>query len=85
MMSLGKWAPLKRTAIRLPPLPLSWMTEGDHTATGLKGKLRHNRREVSHVYGVQPYHWLICDALGLHHSWYEAPSAHKNGKRIPTP
>jgi hypothetical protein len=27
--------------------------------------------------GVQPQHRLICDALGLDHSWYEAPSADK--------
>jgi len=33
--------------------------------------------EVAQVYGVQPYHLLICDALGLDHAWYEAPSAHK--------
>jgi hypothetical protein len=33
--------------------------------------------EVMQVSGVQPHHLLICDALGLDHSWYEAPSAHK--------
>ena len=33
--------------------------------------------EVVQVYGVQPHHLLICDALGLDHAWYEAPSAHK--------
>ena len=33
--------------------------------------------EVVQVYGVQPYHLLVCDALGLDHSWYEMPSAHK--------
>jgi hypothetical protein len=33
--------------------------------------------EVAQVYGVQPHHLLICDALGLDHAWYEAPSAHK--------
>jgi transposase len=27
--------------------------------------------------GVQPHHLLICDALGVDHSWYEAPSVHK--------
>jgi hypothetical protein len=33
--------------------------------------------EVVQIAGVQPHHLLICDALGLDHSWYEAPSAHK--------
>ena len=33
--------------------------------------------EVAQVYGLQPHHRLICDALGLDHAWYEAPSVHK--------
>jgi transposase len=33
--------------------------------------------EVAQVYGVQPHHLLICDALGLDHSWYAAPLAHE--------
>src|SRR5262249_55939273 len=33
--------------------------------------------EVAQVYGVQPHHLLICDALGLDHAWYAMPSAHK--------
>jgi transposase len=33
--------------------------------------------EVAQVYGIQPHHLLICDALGLDHAWYEMPSAHK--------
>jgi transposase len=41
--------------------------------------------EVAQVYGIQPYHLLICDALGLDYSWYEAPSAQKNGRDIQTP
>jgi len=32
--------------------------------------------EVVQIAGVQPHHLMICDALGLDHSWYEAPSAH---------
>jgi hypothetical protein len=35
------------------------------------------KHEVVQIAGVQPHHLLICDALGLDHSWYEAPSAHK--------
>jgi hypothetical protein len=41
--------------------------------------------EVVQVYGVQPHHLLICDALGLDHSWYAAPSAPKTGKDFQTP
>ena len=40
---------------------------------------------VMQVYGLQPHHLLICDALGLDSSWYEAPSAQKNGRDIQTP
>jgi transposase len=32
---------------------------------------------VLQIAGVQPHHLLICDALGVDHSWYEAPSVHK--------
>jgi hypothetical protein len=42
-------------------------------------------QEVEQVYGVQPHHLLLCDALDLDYSWYEAPSAHKNGRDIQTP
>jgi hypothetical protein len=40
---------------------------------------------VYHMSGVQPYHLLICDALGLNSAGYEAPTAHKNVKRTHTP
>ena len=33
--------------------------------------------EVGQIAGVQPHHLLICDALGVDHSWYEAPSMHQ--------
>jgi hypothetical protein len=33
--------------------------------------------EVGQIAGVQPHHRLICDALGLDHEGYAAPSAHK--------
>jgi heme/copper-type cytochrome/quinol oxidase subunit 2 len=32
---------------------------------------------VGQIAGVQPHHLLICDALGVDHSWYAAPSMHK--------
>jgi hypothetical protein len=29
------------------------------------------------IAGVQAHHLLVCDALGVDPSWYEAPSVHK--------
>jgi transposase len=49
------------------------------------GQFWLGEHEVVQVYGVQPHHLLICDALSLDHSWYEAPSAQKIGKDIQTP
>jgi transposase len=40
---------------------------------------------VVQVYGIQPHHRLICDALGLDSSWYEALSVQKNRRDIQTP
>jgi len=34
-------------------------------------------QQIAQIYGVQPHHLLICDALGLDHMWYEAPSTPK--------
>jgi len=42
-------------------------------------------QEVGQIYGVQPHHLMFCDALGLDHSWYMAPSAQKNARGIQTP
>ena len=36
-----------------------------------------DEHEGIQIAGVQPHHLLICDALGVDHAWYEAPSAHK--------
>jgi transposase len=41
--------------------------------------------EVAQMYGVQPHHLLLCDALDLNHSWYTVPAAQKNGRDIQTP
>lgn len=41
-------------------------------------------QQVEQIYGVQCHHLLLCDALGLDHSWYEEPSAQKNGRGIQT-
>jgi hypothetical protein len=32
---------------------------------------------VVQIAGVQPYHLLVCDALGLDSSWYAVPSSPK--------
>jgi hypothetical protein len=42
-------------------------------------------QQIEQIYGVQPHHLLLCDALGLNHSWYETPSAQNNGRDIQTP
>jgi transposase len=44
-----------------------------------------DEQEVAQLSGVQPYHLLVCDALGLDSSWYTVPSAQKNGRGIQTP
>jgi hypothetical protein len=31
-------------------------------------------QEVEQVYGIQPHHLLLCDALGLDYSWYKVRS-----------
>ena len=33
---------------------------------------------VPHIYGVQPHHLMICDALGLDRAWYAVPSHQEN-------
>jgi transposase len=33
---------------------------------------------VLHIYGVQPHHLLVCDALGIDQRWYAAPSHQEN-------
>jgi transposase len=42
-------------------------------------------QEVGQLYGVHPHHLMFCDALGLDHSWYMAPSAQKSARGIQTP
>src|SRR5262249_41195276 len=42
-------------------------------------------QEVEQVYGVQPHHLLLCDALDLDYAWYKVPLAQKNGRCIQTP
>jgi hypothetical protein len=49
------------------------------------GQLWIEGQEVTQLAGVQPYHRLVCDALGLDSSWYAVPLAQKNGRDIQTP
>ena len=44
-----------------------------------------DEQEVAQLSGLQPYHRLVCDALGLDSSWYAVPSAQNNGRDIQTP
>jgi transposase len=48
-------------------------------------QLAVDEQQVEQMYGVQPHHLLLCDALGLDSSWYTVPSAQKNGRGIQTP
>ena len=42
-------------------------------------------QQIVQIYGGQPHHLLICDALGLDHAWYEAPSAYHIAQGRQTP
>jgi transposase len=44
-----------------------------------------DEQEMTQLSGVQPYHLLVCDALGLDSSWYAVPSGKKNDRDIQTP
>jgi hypothetical protein len=48
-------------------------------------QLRLGHRDIDPVYGRQPHHLRVCDALGLNHSCDGSPSADKKGKRGHTP
>ena len=40
-------------------------------------QLEAAEQQITQIYGVQPHHLLICDALGLDHAWDAVPSTHK--------
>jgi hypothetical protein len=42
-------------------------------------------QQIAQIYGVQPHHLLICDALGLDHPWYEVPSVYKSDRFSQSP
>jgi hypothetical protein len=41
-------------------------------------QFRMDHKTVQHIYGVQPHHLMVCDALGLDRTWYEVPSHQEN-------
>jgi transposase len=41
--------------------------------------------EMRHVYGLQDHHGMVCDALGIDRSWYEASTTHQNSPASATP
>jgi hypothetical protein len=47
--------------------------------------LHRGKQVVPQLYGVQAYHFMVCDALGLDHVGYTAPLARKNVKRVRNP
>ncbi len=44
-----------------------------------------DEQEVVQFSGVQPYHLLVCEALGLDSSWYAVPSGQKHNRDFQTP
>jgi transposase len=54
-------------------------------AQGALIQLWIDEQEVTQIAGVQPYHLLICDALGLDSSWYAVSLAPKSSRDIQTP
>jgi hypothetical protein len=59
------------TATPTAAVVLAWFAQGAFVQFWI------GKHEVVQIAGVQPHHLRICDALGLDHSWYAAPSAHK--------
>jgi transposase len=41
-------------------------------------QLQLDNTTVSHIYGLQPHHLMICDALGVDWAWYERPRKQEN-------
>ena len=48
-------------------------------------QFRLGEQEGEQIYGVQPHHRLLCDALGLDASWYAVSSGQKHSGGIQTP
>jgi hypothetical protein len=41
-------------------------------------QLRLDHTTVPHIYGVQPHHLMVCDALGLDRVWYAVLNHQEN-------
>ncbi|HEY7495419.1 MAG TPA: hypothetical protein VIH59_30470 [Candidatus Tectomicrobia bacterium] len=54
-------------------------------STDCQQQLRLGNTEMRQVYGVHHYHLLICDALGLDHTWYAVVDSVKNDERAHAP
>jgi hypothetical protein len=65
-----------------PPTAAGGLAVFAHVALGQCAIGEHAVVQVS---GVQPHPLLICDALGLDHAWYAAPSAQKTNQCSQTP
>jgi hypothetical protein len=41
-------------------------------------QLRMDHTVVQYIYGIQPHHLMVCDALDIDRTWYEGPSHQEN-------
>jgi hypothetical protein len=41
-------------------------------------QLQIDNTTVPHIYGLQPHHLIVCDALGVDRAWYASPSNQEN-------
>jgi transposase len=48
-------------------------------------QLGEKGQQIKQMYGVQPHHLLVCEALALDSSWYTVPEAQKNVRGSQTP
>jgi hypothetical protein len=47
--------------------------------------VQRGKRGGAQMYGVQAYHFMVCDALGLDHAWDTTPPTRKEMKRARNP
>jgi transposase len=44
-----------------------------------------DQRPSRQVHGLQTYHLMVCDAVGIDHAWYQEPTMQQNSSRRTTP
>ena len=44
-----------------------------------------DQRPSRQVHGLQTYHRMVCDAVGIDHAWYQEPTMQQNSSRRTTP